>query len=429
MAMARPIAAGQEGGSDGFRSLSGADRLAWLLVALAPAIFAIASWSRTGERNSVQALLLSFSLPITAIEMVVILFAARAGFQPSQAVARLPAWALIALVLLVAVAAGTAALVAPNGATAILRTIAWAIHLLFGFSAWYLLGTRWAPLRRAVWPWIAAGVALYVLVLAALVLAIPDEAAFNWKFLGLGVTHVRQVGFYSVVGAAAALGLAAVERSWPRYWLAVAAASLFLALSYWSGTRGSLFAILAAFGAGFVLLPAMRTIRAAAALVVGNAAGALIALVHVPPHPFYGVLRISRTAASASADAITTGRIAQWTASARAVLERPFFGHGESQYGFAVPAYAEFNHPHNILLQVALQWGLVGFACFFSLAALLGWRFVAAARGGGAGQAPAFLVAVGLATMALYEGSLYHPYPVMMFALALAFVLAAPARA
>lgn len=404
------------------------DGFVWLLVASSPLIFAILSWNPSQKRDLGQALLLTYSLPITAIEIIVIILALCVGFKPGIVIRRMPAWSRFALMILVAVAVGTIIFVAQNAVPAFIRTYAWAVHLLFGFSVWHLMQTRWAPLRQRIWPSIAVGVGLYLVVLGALLLAIPDERTFDWKALRLGVIHVRQVGFYSVVGAGAALGLAAVERGRIAYWGAVAAASFFLALSFWSGTRGSLLAILAAFMGGLIVLPTMRNWRSIGALAASFLAGGLISLAHLPPHPFYGMLRISRTAAAAGADEMASGRLALWTASARAALDRPLFGYGESQFGIAVPGWAEFNHPHNVFVQVLVQWGIVGFICFFSLAGLLGWHFVTGARRGGPDMVPAFLVAGSLATMSLYEGTLYHPYPVMMLIVALAFVLSTHSR-
>lgn len=401
----------------------------WLLVPLAPLIFAIATFDPWGNGYRVQAILRSMSLPITMIEMVVIFWAFMRGFQLDMAVRKLPVWARILLVILIAIAIATTIFVAPDRAKATIRTYAWAIHLLFGFGLCYLFQTRWSDLRRLFWPTIAAGTVFYVFAVIALVLTIPNEQVFNWKAFGLGVTHIRQVAFYSIVGAGAALGLAATTQERSHYWSAVAAATLLLALSFWSGTRGSLLAVFVAFAVGLVLLPAMRHWRAGLALIVSYAGGGLISLIHQPPHPFFGLFRISRSTAVTKADALATGRLTQWSDSARAVLERPWFGYGESQYGYAVPGWDQFNHPHNIFLQLLIQWGIIGTACFIALAAYLGWHFMRRASSNGPDMVPAFLVAAGLAILSLYEGSLYHPYPVMMFAVAIAYVMASPPSA
>ncbi|WP_162806504.1 O-antigen ligase family protein [Sphingosinicella terrae] len=397
----------------------------WLLVALAPFLFALASWNPSGERRIGQALALGLSLPITLIELLVIVLALASGFEIRRTLGAMPAWAKLLLATLLAVAIGTA-LTAVIPARAWIRTAQLAIHLLFGLSAWHLFRTRWAGLASSAWWWITIGTCLYVAMVAAWVFAVHDEPRFDWKSFGLAVGHIRQTGFYSAAGAGAALGLAAIARSRSGYALAVAAATLLVALSCWSGTRGSLFAVFAAFAAGLVFLPSMRNRRAVVALVIAHIGGALVSLLHQAPHAFYGLWRISETAAATGADELATGRLRMWAASFDAILERPLFGWGESQFLVAVPSWGQFNHPHNILVQVLVQWGMVGFMCWLVLAGWLGWRFLAAARAGGPALVPPFLVAASLATMAMYEGALYHPYPFMMVVLALAFVLASP---
>ena len=411
---------------DAPQPLGPADKTIFALMGVAPALLALASWDpHVRILYPSQGLVRSLSLPVTLIELVVIGFAIMVGRGPSRPIAGLPLWAKILLGTLVVIALATAVTVAVSPPTALLRTYAWIVHLLFGFSVWQLLDSRWSELRPLIWPTAIIGVLLYILILAAFVLAVGNNADFPWRTLGLGVTHVRQTGFYSVVGGAAAIGLAATARSAGRYWLAVGAASLCFALSYWSGTRGSVIAVLVAFAVGLSLLPGLRSLRAVGALVLANAAGALASLVHQVPHSFYGIFRIARSTAVGDANEMASGRLDQWRLSAEAVLERPLFGFGESQYAIAVPAFRDFNHPHNIVLQAALSWGLVGLVCFLALAGALLWKSVAASRAGGDETIPAFLVATGLATMALYEGSLYHPYPVMMVTVASAVVLSA----
>ena len=405
------------------RHPSTADRLVWLLVAMAPLLFALACWSPGGAAGG-QQLLLAYSLPISAIELSIFAYAVSAGLTLREALARAPRWAQLALGLVVAIAIVTAQLAA-NPLHSTIRTAQLLIHLLFGFGAWHLLQTRWAPLRAQVWPGIVVGTCLYLAAVVAWVIAVQDRPDFDWKRFALGVVHIRQTGFYSAAGAAAAIGLAAATTR-RGYWLAVAAASLLTALSFWSGTRGSLFAVLAAFAAGLVLLPALRTLRMAGAMIVSTAAGALLSLVHSAPHPYYGLLRISQSAAATGADEIATGRLGMWRAALEAVRERPLFGYGESQFGVAVPGWSQFNHPHNIFVQVLVQWGIVGFLCYFSLAAFVAWRFVLAVRRGGPDMVAPFLVAGALFAMSLYEGALYHPYPIMMIVLSVAFVLARP---
>ena len=113
-----------------------------------------------------------------------------------------------------------------------------------------------------------------------------------------------------------------------------------------------------------------------------------------------------------------------WESTFQTFLQRPIFGFGESQFKVVVPAALnQYNHPHNSILQFMLQWGLVGVACLAVLTAPILWKVVQLSRQRPDESLPAFFVLAGLLIFSLYEGSLYHVYPVMMVVVALCFVL------
>lgn len=399
--------------------------LPWILLAAVPVIFAIASWDVDKGRSSLQSGIRFYALPAMVAEIVLIIFAFARGFSPVRVVRSLSPWKQAALAVLVATGFGTAVFAAPEPASALVRTCISLIHLSFGLGCLYLLRLDGAAVRPTLWPAIVIGLCGYAVAVAALVWSIPDPLNFDWLYFGLGMVNIRQMAFYSAAGAAAALGLAAAASNRRAYLSYVAAAGILLALSFWSGTRGGIVALLVAFGAGAVLLPALRRLSALVALASGILLGVLLSLIHVPPSGYYGLVRIARSGGDGTADAVASGRIELWAGTVRAILERPFFGYGENQFRAVVTeAGGAFNHPHNSVIQVLLQWGFIGGGCFIALAAVLCWRACLEARKGGGEALPAFLVAASLLCLSLYEGSLYHPYPVMMIAVALSFLLA-----
>lgn len=413
-------------GEGALRQPLGADRLAWILIALTPFLFGLATWDPESERTGFQSLMRFLALPVLTVELVVIAFALGSGFRPLRLLSSAPLWIRAALAALIAIAFGTALFVAVSPTYALIRTCIWTLHLLFGLGAAHLLSSSSPETRLNLWRLVVAGLLLYLLLVTAFIIAIPDPEAFEWVYFGLGVIHVRQLGFYSLVGAAAALGLAAAERRRSGYWLAIGAAALMLALSFWSGTRGSPAALLVAIAAGMALLPALRTVKMLGAALISITGGALLSLLHSVPNQFFGLVRISSSASGATVDEVGSGRVTMWLGTWRTVLERPLFGYGDSQFNRIVPeALGIYNHPHNAVLQILFQWGFVGGACFFAIGLALCWRALGNARTSGAAHAPAFLVAASLLVMALYEGSLYHPYPIMMIALSFSSLLAA----
>ncbi len=332
-------------------------------------------------------------------------------------------WVQSALLILFMVGLYTALFVAANQLVAATRTLMWLIHLLFGLCVAHEAGANRPEAMRFLWPAVVTGLCAYVLTLVFYVALIPDPASFDWLGLGLAVGNVRQLGFYSAVGVSAALGLAILQTHWSGRAASAGAATVLLAVSFWSGTRGSILAVWVAFGLGLIWFRALRSVRAIGTLMLTTAAAALLSLLHSVPNGHYGIGRIAMRSDHPGVEDMSSGRLDMWIGTFDAILEQPLFGYGESQFRIVVPeAFGGFNHPHNALLQILFQWGLTGGACFVALAAWVVWK-VCRATGGSPNHVPAFLVAASLLTMALFEGTLYHAYPIMMIAVGVGVIV------
>lgn len=420
---ALPASAGDIRPAAGF-GLRTADRAVWLLVAASPIVFGALTW-RLGP-SVLQDVVRRFSVPIAVTELLVILFALRGGFGLREPFTRAPAWTKVALAILGVVAFGTALTATADPFSAKVRTLTSVLHVLFALSLIHLLSGRWRPLRAAVWPSIVLGTLGFMVLVAAMVATIEDPQAFDWLRFHLGVTNVRQLGFYSVIGAAAALGLALTAPGERTRWGWIGATGVLLALSFWSGTRSSL----AAFGATSVFaalaFPGLRSVAAARTWALAVLLGLCLSFLHQVRHPAYGAFRIW---ASSEGDNPDTGRLEVWLGTLRVIPQSPWIGFGESQFRSLVPeAGGVFNHPHNWLLQIVFQWGVIGAACYFALAAFVLHRFYRSTRAIGSAALPAFLVATSLLVYALYEGTLYHPYPISMLLVAIAWVVTGDTR-
>lgn len=396
----------------------------WCALAGSLFILGLSTWDLTGEIAG-QIILRRFSLPVLAIELTVVVAAAVSGFEPSTILRSAPPGVRLSLGLLTAIAIGTAVLVAPNPPIAVFRTCGLLLHLLFGLALLHLFAARWRPLRNLVWPSIVAGTLAYTLLVAVFVASIFNPESYDWDSFRLGASHVRHLGYYSAVGASVSLGLAlTAERAGARRgWLG--ATAIIIAISFWSGTRGSLVALTAGFAIGAFAFRRLRSFRALMSFLFSMTLGLILSLVHQVPHPAYGVLRLFRSSAMGTADP-STGRFEIWVSTFHAVLERPLFGFGESQFKLIIPeAMGKFNHPHNILLQLLLQWGIVGTLCCLVMAAFILPRFDRAARRMGEGAVPAYLLVATMLVYALYDGTLYYPYPIAMLAIGITWVLVA----
>jgi O-antigen ligase len=126
----------------------------------------------------------------------------------------------------------------------------------------------------------------------------------------------------------------------------------------------------------------------------------------------------------------SSGRVKMWLGTIQSIFDHPIFGIGESQFRVLVPASGwAYNHPHNIVLQVALQWGLVGAACYFPIGAIILVHFQRTARRMGTAALPAYLTVMSLLVYSMYEGTLYHPYPIAMMLVGIAWVISSEPRA
>lgn len=403
-------------------------RPAWtvcLLVALAPAIMALTTWTPDGHFSMPLYFWRFLAPPVIAIELAAIAIAWASGYRPLAAILSLPGWIAAAIGLLVAIDVGDALLVAPDRATALMRGAVTFTHLLFGLAVLHLLRARGFDAYRALWWALLGGAVLYVAILIAFVTAIAQPLRFDWLHFGLGVVNIRHVGFYAMVGSALALGIAATESRPGRYWLAVVAAALCCAEFFWSGSRAPIAVLCISCIAGMVLVPALRTPRLPLALAIANAGGAAISLLHTPPLGNYGIARMLATGGAATMDGVASGRIELWRGSIHTMLARPF-GYGEGQFIRVVPEAQEIlHHPHNVLLQALVQWGMVGAALLTVLAAVLWWRVFRGVRDSGIQAAPPFLAINAFLLYAMVDGIFFFVYPAMILTFLFAAGLAA----
>jgi O-antigen ligase len=123
------------------------------------------------------------------------------------------------------------------------------------------------------------------------------------------------------------------------------------------------------------------------------------------------------------------GREEIWAATVDAILSRPWFGYGEGQAFVALHWPAGISilpHPHNVVLQVILAWGLLGAALLGVLGFKLG-RVVVRQGQSDPRVLPVLAAAIVLAAYSLVDGTLYNVHPAGVFAMAIG--LAAGRRA
>ena len=377
---------------------------------LAPALLMVLTWSPEGDLSQFQRALRSNGATVVAAQIFAISVAVKEGLLMS-----LPrwdwSWPVIAAGAVLVIVATTTALLASLQSVAIIVTAYWLVHALFGLSIAYLCGRHFTAedVARAY----MAGFAVVAALLFFFVLQIPDWNGFDWTYDLPAFNHVRHSGLYLAPVAALGIGVMAVARRRIEWFLAFATASVAIALSLWSGSRGAILAIVGALAVSLLFAPAMRTARswggAFASIVLATAA---VSQIPPAPHPMLGA---TRTVEASVGEEVTTGRTQMWGIVLDAIQERPIFGYGEGQMREVAP-FSVMVQPHNSILQVTLAWGIVGLLCVLILAAALARRAIAAAPRNDGYFVPAFMGLAAVGILSLVDNSLINPIPGSMFA-------------
>lgn len=414
-----PVSMGIEGNPGAFEVAdpagpsSGLDRTfgRWPMpaaIGFAPVLLLLLTWVPAGDWSAWQWLVRSRSLAIVGTELFVIAIAVREGLFARIIEQRWPRLVVAAASGLLAIAVTTAA-IAPNPLEARTLTAFWIVHALFGLAVLHLCGRQLRPvdLIRCY----LAGFALFTLLFALFVLQVPDPARFNWTKALPAATHIRHLGYYAAAALGLAGGLMAVAERRSAWAGAFAVAVLATALAFWTGSRGTIAAAAGGLVAGLVVVPGIRRLRCWIGLAGSAVLGA--ALAYWLPSPAAN-MGFARTLEATAGDNVATGRTEMWRIVLEAIRERPLFGYGEGQM-HDVATYSTMIQPHNVLLQTTLAWGAVGTLCLLILALAYARRVLPAVRVEGALIAPSLAMAM-LAAFSLFDGALFHPLPVSIFA-------------
>ncbi|WOF43827.1 O-antigen ligase family protein [Sphingopyxis indica] len=371
-----------------------------LTIGLAPAVLFVLTMGQ--DLSDYQSIMKTLAMPVLVVEIAIAsLVAPRLKSVPH---APLPiVLCLIALGLIALVTAATA----DDRTVSLLKTAIWFVHLAFAFSIYCLFRSGGCIDANILARDIAFGFILFT-CLALVYAASNREADYNWTLYFPAYSWIRWYGYY----AAAVTGLCLW--GWVRGdKVSGAIAAFALGAALWTGSRGTLVAIVGGYGCSYLLFRFARNgISHIFAVVI---AGVLLstALAALVPLGDFGPQRLI-------GDDADSGRVAIWAKALQVVLQRPWFGWGESQFAARFP---EMNlvQPHNVFLQILLSWGFVGAGLVAILSIWLGCKVYRAVNE----QNAAFLLAaMNIAVFSLFDGSLYHVQSVSIFALCIAVVLA-----
>ncbi|MFC7275794.1 O-antigen ligase family protein [Paractinoplanes rhizophilus] len=275
--------------------------------------------------------------------------------------------------------------------------------------AFYLYATgdpEWV-VRTTFWLFYAAGI---VFALAAIFINGPGEQGRYSAFGGGPNVFVR----IQILGIIAAVALFLAHRRW---WI-LGAVPLFLLAAVLSGSRAGLLAG-AAVGAA-ALLRLRHRLRAAPVLAAGAglvmAAG--VAWQFAPPA--FTSLFQERFVEQTVQDHYLSDRTSIWRAAGKLAAEHPVAGAGLDGFYGTIGVNQGVEYPHNYLLGVAAEGGLIGIGLLAT--AILLW---AGAVRGVKGTGLAASAAVFVALSSLFSGDYYDARLAWLFA-ALAAAAAVP---
>ena len=393
-----------------YLQLSSAHRLGSKLFSLgfgfAPVFMVVLT---LGFRTSSETRILTDLWSVVWVELATVLVVAFIG----GARVRLPRFVVALLLAFAALACWTAATAASPSASR-MHTALWAIHLLFG---WAICQLSFIDAEEAAHGFVA-GFAAFAILLAAYAGQLFSLASYDWEWGLPGFHNLRRFGFYAAPAAAVCFGLVALtaRRWWA--WGGVSAAAF--AMTFWTGSRGAVWALIVGLSVTAAIFPAARSLRATGVTIVAALIGLAIAAT-VPPIPTQSIGRFGTLDGN--------GRVEIWSAAVEAIWARPWFGHGEGQAYLALdwpPWMSIMPHPHNVVLQVLLAWGLVGAALLAPLALMLG-RLVIRQGQRDPRLLPLLAAAIVLAAYSMIDGTLYGIHSTSIFAMGIG--LAAGRRA
>jgi O-antigen ligase len=381
------------------------------LLVLTPVLYGVLTFERSYSFTTLR----YFALPVLGAEILFLAAAFRAGHSPGKAFVELSLVAKVAWAVWFAGALVASIAVAPIPSYALLHLMMTVAHALVALTVWEVLQT--APEKRGNDLVLAmiAGIALFAVAAWAILFAFRKDPDFDWLRVGFGVSHVRHLSYLGVLAAGAGCGFAAYRQQGPARILAMSGIAIGSALCFWSGSRAGAGAALLSGLAAVLLGESGRRIHAAARVVGGFLIGAALSLIWVPPHGMWGLARILGVVqrGGATLGEVVTNRDVLWLEAIRLFRDHPWIGYGEGQFRFLSRAGWVANHPHDVILQLLVQWGLLGTLAM----TVIVWRAVPASirrfQKPLPGSMPALCGLVAVGAEALVDGPLFYAYPTL----------------
>jgi O-antigen ligase len=323
-------------------------------------------------------------------------------------------------------------LAAVNAEFRLLALLTYAEHLallLFGVSLYALLDRyKWAK-EWLLWV-ILAGFVVYCLFLVAFYFPGIDKLSlhsFITSFIEAGFRHIRHVGYYLAVVLVITTGIGVARANLRSVRILCGGLSIIAwGLLFWLGGRGPLVALLLTFPL-FVYLAGSWANRyqltlffvitlvfgAAFSLLIPGGFGIDFLLVRLFPG-------MGELGGYEYLDRFSSARISIWLACTVDIVNHPFFGLGQNNYGLGCGReFGGTSQPHGFHIQALLDWGVVGavsFALFVFMLMKSAYSNVKTQAVQGQIAGTALWGASMLLLFSGYDGILFQRFSLMFFA-------------
>ncbi|MEM9385958.1 MAG: O-antigen ligase family protein [Pseudomonadota bacterium] len=272
-----------------------------------------------------------------------------------------------------------------------------ALLLGLGLYAVTLAGAL-RPVLPAARHWFAimvlAMMGLYLLRTAGAYVAWLTTIQLEINELLVGLGHKRFFGHWlTLTLPLSALPVLLLRSPWARAG-ALLVASLWWSIAYGSGGRGTFLGVGAAIAFTAMTVPKARAWCALQVLCALTGFALAFTLFELPTRGSDAVIGMERLSGQVGTAGANEGRVVLLLESAELILDHPLLGIGPMHFA----AVGERGHPHNIVAQLAVEWGLPATAVLMALAlaaAFAWWRLVPAAR-----TAPIVRPAIGASLLA-----------------------------
>lgn len=383
-----------------------------LLLTALPSIFVLLTWDVDGVLSPGAYALRYFSIPITLVQIFVVVLAVRKNFSIIAILAKLQLVPKILLSIWFVFALAPVLFVADNKFLSAFATFQYFLHGVFLAALIYL--AKWNDIRfhDTLIEIFGIGAIAYTGLLVLFTFCVPNKEMFPWDLRLPSGTNVRQIGYFSAILAIAPVSLLLFGRNRTGIWCIIFA-TIVVFIS-WTGSRGALAGLLIAPLVACVLIWRVVLIRRLALLLASLVIGMAASLPLPTPGPDFGLVRM---ATSFSREDIGSGRNYVWKTTIAEIAKSPLIGHGsgtfrpnmKSLYGYG------FNQPHQFILQYVYDWGLLGGGAACLLLLMLFLRCLNNARS--AKDASAFAavsILCIIAAIGSIDGALYYPMSIVL---------------